>query len=212
MDLRFSAKFHRPSGDFLVSEILKHTSYRLKDFCSEPIVLGASVSPSDFDSDGNYYYVSMATIKNFSIELDDSQLLSEQYVTIPKVLKKKLCQFDIVLNRSGEAIGKLAYNENDINAIFADFTMRIRLKDLNPKYAYYYLRSFYFQYLIEIHKKGTQNWNIFPIQIQDFPIIVPKESMQSEIVKLIDSQLENAKTKKNRMSSLFGSIFNLIND
>lgn len=139
-DLRLSAKFHRPSGNFLVSEILKYTSYRLKDFCLEPIVLGASVSPSDFDSEGSYYYVSMATIKNFSVELDDSQLLSDHYVTIPKVLKKKLHQFDIVLNRSGEAIGKLAFNENEINAIFADFTMCIRLKDINPKYAYYYGR------------------------------------------------------------------------
>lgn len=210
LDLRFSAKFHRPSGRFLTQEIRKYTSYRLKDFCSEPIVLGASVSPSDFDSNGDHYYVSMATIKNFSIELDDSQLLSDEYISAPKVQKKKLQQFDIILNRSGEAIGKVAFNDNEINAIFADFTMRIRLKNIDSKYVYYFLRSFFFQYLIEIHKKGTQNWNIFPIQIQDFPIIVPNLDVQSKIVKLIDSRLKDAKVKKEQMSILFQSIYNLV--
>lgn len=210
IDLRFSAKFHRPSGKFLTQEILKYTSYRLKDFCSEPIILGASVSPSDFDANGDHYYVSMATIKNYSIELDDAQLLSKEYISDPKVQKKNLQQFDIILNRSGEAIGKLAFNENNVNAIFADFTMRIRLKNINSKYVYYFLRSFYFQYLIEIHKKGTQNWNIFPIQIQDFPIIVPTTDIQSKIVKLIDSRIEDAKNKKERMTILFHSIYDLV--
>lgn len=66
---------------------------------------------------------------------------------------------DIILARSGEGtIGKVALIDDDeLQGIFADFTMRIRLKDYNPEFAYYYFRTTYFQYLIEIYKKGLGN-------------------------------------------------------
>lgn len=69
IDLRFSAKFHRNSGAFVMDELKKTTTKKIKHFLSEPIVLGASVSPSDYDDEGNYRYISMATIKNWKLTL-----------------------------------------------------------------------------------------------------------------------------------------------
>lgn len=57
-DLRFSAKFHRSAGEFVKQELAKITDKKIKHFLAEPIVLGASVSPSDYDENGGYHYLS----------------------------------------------------------------------------------------------------------------------------------------------------------
>lgn len=184
-DCRFSPKFHRPAGKFVYDDIEKTNSLKIKNFISVPITLGASVSPQDFDSSGDYYYISMATIKNFRVELDESQLLGDDYVKIPKNSKKKVQKGDILMTRSGVAIGKFAVVEEEMNAIHSDFTMKIRLKNINRDFAYYYFRSIYFQYLIEINYKGLQNNNIFPNQIQEFPIPdIPVERQQKIVDKI----------------------------
>lgn len=188
-DIRNSVKFHRPAGLFVYEELTKLTSKEIKHFISEPIVLGASVSPTDFDDAGHFYYVSMASIKNLSIELDDSQLLSDAYISKKKNIEKRINKNDIIMSRSGVAIGKFALVENDIDAIFADFTMRIRLNIHNVKFAYYYFRTTYFQYLIEINKKGVQNQNIFPRQIQEFPMLDISNEQQDKIVEEIQSEI-----------------------
>lgn len=199
-DLRFSAKFHRPAGDFVMQELLKVTSKKFKHFLSEPIVLGASVSPSDFNENGNCYYISMATIKNFKVELDESQLLSDEYAK--SNADKKIQINDIIMNRSGVAIGKVALVEDDVNGIFADFTMRIRLKNYNPFFAYYYMRSTYFQYLIEINKKGLQNQNIFPIVVREFPLIDIPIAEQQRIVDEIQTEIDKQNEIKNQIAIL----------
>lgn len=199
-DLRSSAKFHRSAGDFVMQELLKVTSKKFKHFLSEPIALGASVSPSDFNENGNCYYISMATIKNFKVELNESQLLSDEYVE--SNVDKKIQINDIIMNRSGVAIGKVALVEDDVNGIFADFTMRIRLKNYNSFFAYYYMRSTYFQYLIEINKKGLQNQNIFPIVVREFPLIDIPIAEQQRIVDEIQAEIDKQNEIKNQIAIL----------
>jgi restriction endonuclease S subunit len=75
--------------------------------------------------------------------------------------------------RSGEGtIGKVAIIDKEENeAVYADFTMRIRLKGYNSTFAYYYFRTDFFQYLIYTNKKGLgNNTNIFPSQLRELPI------------------------------------------
>ncbi len=205
-DLRNSPKFHRPSGRYMTNFLKTKTPFRVKDFLSEPIVLGASVSPSDFSPDGEVYYISMASIKNFVIETDDTQLLSSEYANIPKNSKKSLCKNDIVMSRSGAAIGKFALVDSEISAIFADFIMRIRLKEVNHLFAYYFFRSIFTQYLIEIHKKGLQNQNIFPIQIQDFPFPDLSIEIQNNIVEQIKTKIAKQDLIIKEISRLRNSI------
>ena len=111
-------------------------------------------------------------------------------------MNKSVKKDDIILARSGEGtIGKVALIENEeIKAIHADFTQRIRLTNYNPRLAYYYMRSDLFQYLVYTHKKGLgNNTNIFPSQVQEFPIPDWDETKQTELVDKIKTQIDAQK-------------------
>lgn len=211
-DMRVSAKFHRPAGKYVYNDIEKTNCLRIKNFIVEPITLGASVSPTDFDSSGECYYISMATVKNFKVELDESQLLKKEYVEISKNARKRVKKGDIIMTRSGAAIGKFALVGDDINAIHSDFTMRIRLKNINLDFAYYYFRSVYFQYLIEINYKGLQNNNIFPNQIQEFPIPDITMERQMKIVHEIKTKLKEQDKAREKIENLRNQIDDIIEE
>lgn len=195
-DLRNSVKFHRQAGRFVLDELKSKTSKKIKDFITEPIVLGKGISPAQYDDDnGEFYYLSMATIKNWEFEKDNARLVTAKYANDNQ--NKTVQANDVLLARSGEGtIGKVALiDDEDLNGIFADFTMRIRLKDYNSLFAYYYFRTEYFQYLVEINKKGLgNNTNIFPSQIQEFPLLDISAEEQQRIVNEIKTELD-AQTK-----------------
>ena len=212
-DLRFSAKFHRPAGSFVMKELTRISDKKIKHFISEPIVLGASVSPKDYDEAGEYYYISMATIKTWEFDESAAFTVSDTY-SADKIAKSVL-KNDILLARSGEGtIGKVAIiTTEDVNGIFADFTMRIRLdsKRYNSTFAYYYMRSRYFQYLIEVYKKGLgNNTNIFPIVIQEFPIPDISLPEQQRIVDEIQAEINQQKKIQKEIADLRNQIDEII--
>ena len=187
---------------FVVQELKSITNKKIKNFISEPIVLGSSVSPSNYDDDGDYFYISMANIKNWKFEGEDSLLVSKEYSDSNK--NKTVSKDDILIARSGEGtIGKVALiDDEDLKGIFADFTMRIRLQSYNPLFAYYYFRTEYFQYLVEVNKKGLgNNTNIFPSQIQEFPLIDIPLKAQQKIVNKIKEELDKQEEIKSKIES-----------
>jgi len=202
-DLRFSAKFHRDSGNFVMQELTSRTDKKIKHYLAEPIVLGASVSPSDYSDDGEFCYISMATIKNWKFDSESASTVSKEYSDSKQA--KTIRKNDIILARSGEGtIGKVALIDDDeLQGVFADFTMRIRLKDYNPEFAYYYFRTTYFQYLIEIYKKGLgNNTNIFPIVVREFPMLDISLEEQQRIVDEIHSEIRKQDEIKSKISNL----------
>ena len=206
-DLRFSVKFHRPAGEYVQQELNRITTKKIKHFLAEPILLGASVSPSDYNENGEYQYLSMATIKKWKFDNEAAQYVSMLYSD--SKVEKTIRYGDIILARSGEGtIGKVALIEQeDIKAIFADFTMRIRLKNYNLKFAYYYMRSTYFQYLIEIYKKGLgNNTNIFPIVVREFPLPDLSLEEQQKIVDEIQAEINKQNEIKQEIQSLRNQI------
>ena len=201
-DVRQSVKFHRKAGIFVNDQLKKITDKKIKDYLSEPIVLGKGISPTDYDDEGDYFYISMANIKNWKFESEDARLVSKDYSD--KNLTKTVAKDDILMARSGEGtIGKVALiDDEDLQGIFADFTMRIRLQDYNRLFAYYYFRTDYFQYLIEINKKGLgNNTNIFPSQIQEFPMIDIDLKKQQKIVDEIKKELDNQEEIKRQIET-----------
>lgn len=212
-DLRFSAKFHRDSGNFVMQELTSRTDKKIKHYLAEPIVLGASVSPSDYSDDGEFCYISMATIKNWTFDSESASTVSKDYSDSKQA--KTVRKSDIILARSGEGtIGKVALIDDDeLQGVFADFTMRIRLKDYNPEFAYYYFRTTYFQYLIEIFKKGLgNNTNIFPIVVREFPMLDISLAEQQRIVDEIHAEIAKQDEIKKQIESLCGQIDVLIQD
>ena len=191
IDLRYSVKYHRKSGQFVYDELGKISNKKIKDFISEPIILGKSISPENYDENGNYFYISMFDIKSWYFDKENCKTISDYYYSSNQ--KKTVKKDDIILARSGEGtIGKVAIiDDGSIEGIFADFTMRIRLKNCNQKFVYYYFRTDYFQYLVEINKKGLgNNTNIFPNQLQEFPILDIPLKEQNKIVKNIETEIE----------------------
>lgn len=194
IDCRMGIRFHNKAGAFIQSFLECKTNKRIKDFISEPIVLGNSVSPKDYDEDGEYFYIAMSNIKTWAFESEDCKKVSDEYSS--SNLNKTVQKGDILLARSGEGtIGKVALIEDEeITGIFADFTQRIRLTGFDPLCAYYYFRSEFFQYLVYTHKKGLgNNTNIFPSQIKEFPMPDWDETKQAEIVEAIKTQLDEQK-------------------
>lgn len=212
-DIRQSVKFHREAGTFVIQELKKITNKKIKNFISEPIVLGKSVSPKDYDENGDYFYISMANIKNWQFESEDSKLVSKEYSDKNK--DKTVSKNDILIARSGEGtIGKVALiDEEDLKGIFCDFIMRIKLQNYNPLFAYYYFRTEYFQYLIEINKKGLgNNTNIFPSQIQEFPMIDIDLEEQQKIVDEIKAELDKQEQIKKQIEQERNKIDKIIEE
>lgn len=193
IDMRCSFKFHRPSGKYVTESLNDITSKKIKNFLDQPINLGKGISPKDYDKNGESYYITMADIKNWEFDSSDAKKVSEDFFLKNK--NKLVDKNDILMARSGEGtIGKVALVDREIKAIHADFTMRIKLKNYNPLFAYYYFRTEFFQYLVYIHKKGLgNNTNIFPIQIKEFPLLDISLDEQERIIEKIKLELDNQK-------------------
>jgi len=213
IDCRMGIRFHNKAGQYIQTFLEQTTNKRIKDFISEPIVLGKSVSPKDYDEDGEYFYIAMSNIKTWAFDPEDCKKVNEEYSA--NNLNKTVQKGDILLARSGEGtIGKVALIEDEeISGIFADFTQRIRLKGFDPLCGYYYFRSDFFQYLVYTHKKGLgNNTNIFPSQIREFPMPDWNETQQTEIVEIIKTQLDAQKEMDRQIEEKQQAINKIIED
>ena len=73
------------------------------------------------------------------------------------------------------------------------------------------MRSTYFQYLIEIHKKGLgNNTNIFPSNVNEFPIPMLSVSEQNNIINDIIKKKRQTISYKQRISDIQKEIHNLL--
>lgn len=78
-DMRFSVKYHRPAGRFVMQQLRKMSDLSIKHFLSEPIELGASISTKDYNEHGEYVYISMATIKKWRFDSETAALVDMSY-------------------------------------------------------------------------------------------------------------------------------------
>ena len=212
-DLRCGYKFHNLANQYLYKFLVSKTDKKIKDFISDPIALGKSISPKLYDEDGEYYYIAMSNIKNYRFDTEGCKKVGIKYFTDNK--NKSIQLNDILLARSGEGtIGKVAIIEDkEAEGIFADFTMRIRLINYNQLFAYYYFRSDFFQYLVYTHKKGLgNNTNIFPSQLQEFPLLNFTLEKQQKIVNNIKSKIDIQKDIENQIKQKQDSISLIIEE
>lgn len=226
VDIRFSAKFHRPAGEFVYQELLSRPNKKIKKCLIIPMITGQGIETTDYDESGNYAYISMADISSWELDIPNIKYVSDDYA-MRKLTKKikglktpvstEIAINDIVMMRSGEGgIGKVAVIKDDVKGIFCDFIIRMRFDEsvINPEFAYLYFRSQYFQYLIEINKKGLgNNTNIFPNQVQEFPIPDIELSEQQKIIDMINTEIDKQKEiekqideKKNEIREMIDKI------
>jgi len=211
-DLRSDYRFHSKAGEIALDIISEFPSKKIKYYTAEPIRLGSGISPKFYDDEGEAYYLTMATIKNWKFETEEAKKVNNNFWKKEKKVNS-IRKDDIIMARSGEGtIGKLAIIDSNYNkAIFCDFTMRIRLKEYNPLFAYYYFRSEPFQVLIECNKKGLgNNTNIFPNQVNNFPLPDISVSKQKDIVEEIEAHINIQKVKLKKIKDKRKEIENTV--
>lgn len=222
IDLRFSSKFHRIAGEFVYSELIKNSN-KIKNVLESVSITGKGISPKDYDDETGCYYITMANISTWELDYDNLKTVSKDYEKKnsskkPKgeknIISTKVKSGDILMMRSGEGgIGKVALVTKEINAIFSDFLILFRFDKSKyiSQFCYYYMRSKYFQYLIEINKKGLgNNTNIFPNNTNEFPIPNISLDEQRKIVLEIEKEIREQKKIEEEIEKLQKQIFSIL--
>ena len=120
---------------------------------------------------------------------------------------------DVLINRSGEALGKVAYFASDEPAVFSDFTMRFRFNDkMNPRFAWHFFRSVMFQAQIERELRGSSVPNIFPPEVERMLIVACDPARQNSIARVIDEELARLDAMRTRIEAKRQEIDRLIDD
>ncbi|EGT4136367.1 restriction endonuclease subunit S [Clostridium perfringens] len=210
-DMRIGHRYSNLASKVLVNELIKNGAVRMKELLDIPMSLGASIRDNDYYNKGNYSYISMASIKDWTVNKEKSKKVTEKFVN--NNLSKKIKKGDLLIARSGEGtIGKVALVDEDVNGIFSDFIIRVRSNcEISSKYLYYYFRSDLVQMQIEFNKKGLgNNTNIFPNEIKEFPVIKCSVERQEQIVQKIEVAIGKTIAAKNKISEISLKIKNEI--
>ena len=113
--------------------------------------------------------------------------------------KYKLTQGDIVIIRMADP-GKVGIVEKDIDAIFASYLIRLKIKNsMEPYYLFYFLLSDRYQSYISGASTGTTRKSASASVITDIDILLPDKTVLDQFVDVIKPlrQLLNSLLEKN---------------
>jgi len=185
--LRCSVKYNNPGFGIIYQILSKLNKIRIKDRVEIPIDLG--VSPI-YDSEGQTYYITPGVMKSQYIDEDELRPLSDSFYEKEKE-KNKAELNDLLLRRSGVSIGKVAIFDSHKDCIFSDFIMRIRFNNqINPLFAYYYMRTPPFQFQILKGNKGMGPPNVFPKQVEQMYLIDISRDEQDKFVANLHKKID----------------------
>ena len=190
--LRNSAKFHHPGFELTERFFARTPHKRVKAFVAIPIRLGATATKADFVQEGAAYYVHPgATKRQEVISTQDCHQVTEEFYGATQ-RRFGLRRGDVVINRSGEALGKVAIWDSDEPAVASDFTMRIRFNHvwMNPRFAWLFFRSVMFQAQVQRELRGSSVPNIFPPEVEQMLIVACKKPKQDAIARDITAELQ----------------------
>lgn len=189
-DFRLGFKFRNPLRKELTNLISNFSDHKINHYTDIPIQLGQTLSEDKLDITSEKYYITMAEIKTQYLDIDDAPKISLEFYDENKDSNSTKLN-DILFARSGEGtIGKVAIVDQNIEGLFADFLMRIRLKDYPANYAYYFFRTDLFQELVNLTKKGLgNNTNIYPSDISELPL----PNLNNKLIKCCEIICEKIK-------------------
>jgi hypothetical protein len=198
--LRNSDRYHHPDFDLIEAFFAQQKHERVKAFVAIPIRLGSTAEKGDFVEAGAAYYVHPgATKRQEVISLEDCHQVSEEFYK-DRSRRCGLQRLDVTINRSGEAVGKVAYYNSDEPAVFSDFTMRLRFNArMNPLFAWLYFRSVMFQAQLFREIKGASLPNIFPRQVERLLVVSCDRPRQDSLVKAIMGDLKKQADAKQKL-------------
>lgn len=174
----------------------------------EPLILAKVIRNANFDKNGGIDY---SNIKEIFVEKAQFE-------------KRQLIKGDIILEKSGgsrtQAVGRVViFDKNNKDFSFSNFTNRLRLKNINPFFAYRFLDNFYklgFTFDMQSGASGLKNLNLEsylniriplpPLEIQE-QIVAECEKVDNEF-KTIRMEIDELKAKMSEIFTKFGISFN----
>jgi len=200
-DVRFSWRYHAPESRRARADLWDVSSGPLAGFLQGGSQLGKSVTPEiDYATGTGLRYLTMAGLARWEVDPEPCPELTELYFEENE--DRHVAPGDVLMARSGEGtIGKVGLVEEGVKGCFADFVIRIRADPdrLSPAFLRYMLMSAHYQTLVSAEKKGLgNNTNIFPIQIDAFPMINADLNVQGEIVRDIGEVEKQVKAARRR--------------
>lgn len=206
--LRSSAGFHHPEFEFVEAFLRGKGRKRVRAFLSVPIRLGATATRGDLLDEGDAYYVHPGATKHQDvINLADCYQVTEDYYEDHR-RRFALTEGDIVMNRSGQAIGKVALFNSAARSLASDFTMRIRVSrtEGDPWFMWYYFRSTVFQLQIRRAQQGSSLPNVFPGQVEAMWVPECPADRQRAIAAEIRSRLEVVASARREILAMRGQV------
>ena len=213
-DLRLGYNYNRKSHKSAVNYLLSKNKYHYIADIIDPdckIRLGQTIVSQELKEEPTgYYYVTPKSISTSKIIREDCAHISKEFYEKNK--ENYQCnKGDIILRRSGESIGKVAICEIEDHLIVSDFSMRLRIKDYNKKFVYYYLRSSFFQFLIKSNCKTLDLHNIYPSIVEK--LLIPKISNheQEKICLSIDKEINFNDEIHKKIDGLIKNVEEILN-
>ena len=208
--LRSSLKFHHPKYDFILEKVKEFKTVKLKQLLKEPIRRG--VQP-EYDENGEIRVVKTVNLRNGYIDLSETEYVNDEFFK-KKRKKAGIKYLDILIASTGTgSIGKVDIWENEEEAL-ADghiSIVRVNQDKVNPYYLTYYLRSIFGYSQVEANFSGMSNQiEIYPDDTEKFEVLLPNKTVQDQIVKEIETKLNEQKKITEQIERLKQEIDNLI--
>lgn len=120
----------------------------------------------------------------------------------------KLQNGDLLIARIGATFGKSFYFNENLNAVFAGYLIRIKLKtnQLNPKFLFYFFQTQYFKNQARMLVRGGAQPQFNANTIKDLLIPILPLQTQNHVVTLMDKVYFSKKTKESEAQKLLDSI------
>lgn len=134
-----------------------------------------------------YFFLSTPNIKDTDIDYENvNYITSERYFESPEIM---LQRGDVLLVKDGSTLGIV----NIIKDLPAQGTVNssiavLRFKNLNPLFAYYFLKSNGIQQIIQLKKDGMGVPHLFQKDINNFEIVIPPKKEQTAIASFLDQK------------------------
>lgn len=153
---------------------------------------GAAFSSKPYDGDIRYIRIT---------DINEDGTLTDSFVSANCFSERfVLREDDFLIARSGNTVGKtFLYKDKMGKAIFAGYLIRFELdtSKIIPEYLLAYTKCSLFKNWVKRNMRVSAQPNINSQQYLDSPIILPPITIQKEVVKHVNEQLELAKQLKN---------------
>ncbi len=170
------------------------------ELCLDEPCYGTSATAIERTDETQPKYIRITDFDDFGIEENHKYMSAEFYNN-----KHLLQPGDILFARTGGTVGKTYFYDGKIGeAVFAGYCIRFRFDESKvlPKYIYWYTKTDMYQKWVNGIQRPSGQPNINKEEYKSFEIILPNRKIQQKLVDLMDSSLEDIKTKRKAAEEL----------